>query len=61
MANEKPNYRLVLEDIKTTTQRNFLNIKDVMNYTGKSRTWCTDHIPFVDGYITAAALAQYIA
>ncbi len=62
MAREKANYRIVLEDILTSTGgKRLLNVSDVARYTGKGMDWCRKHVPFSNGHITAVALAQHFA
>lgn len=62
MAREKEAYRPILEDILGFTNgKRLLNVAEVSKYTGKSKPWCSKHVPFKDGVIHAADLARFFA
>ena len=62
MAREKPTYRLHLEQIREQFQgKNILTRTEVMQYTGRGRTFLDSHGFKGKTYITAVELADFMA
>ncbi len=58
MAREKETYRLELEQILLKFGgRHILSKQDVMEYTGKGRSWCDKHLKIPPCGCTAVQLA----
>lgn len=61
MARETEYARQVMEQLgEMFPGKRILSIKEVMQFTGKSRNWVNKYIPMNDNHISTIKLANYM-
>lgn len=54
---ETESYRPILESILSQYGKHYLSTTEVMEFTGRGREWCRNHLDLRGGGITSEALA----
>lgn len=52
--------RLIVEDMRNQGFHGVVNIKDLMDYTGRSRNWCVERFGNIGGGISVVSAARVL-